>query len=239
MTIESLPGSVTAPDPLEVENDALRAEVERLRETVDRLARAPDGGPSRELVVVSLGAALDRVREVEAQVAILTAERDAARAEIRDATEALDEWRPGSRESLAAAVTRLRQALQAADIDLEELFAARKAMSPGGMQRRELPALVTALRAERESILAVVRDYASLMLSHDAVALVDRLRAVLKAGSAQDPQTKRSDGLARAAEAEREACAWLVEHLARTREATGPLALSEVAAAIRARGGKP
>lgn len=82
MTIESLPGSVTAPDPLEVENDALRAEVERLRETVDRLARAPDGGPSRELVVVSLGAALDRVREVEAQVAILTAERDAARAEL-------------------------------------------------------------------------------------------------------------------------------------------------------------
>ena len=214
MTIDALPGSVTAPDPLEVENDALRAEVERLRETVDRLARAPDGGPSRELVVVSLGAALDRVREVEAQVTILTAERDAlksdvarylsqaaaveercsfalkklaaerdaARVEIRDATEALDEWRPGSRESLAAAVTRLRQALQAADIDLEELFAARKAMSPGGMQRRELPALVTALRAERESILAVVRDYASLMLSHDAVALVDRLRAVLKAG---------------------------------------------------------
>lgn len=229
MTIESLPGSVTAPDPLEVENDALREEVERLKAEIRDWAHRHTDDSCRVF----------QAADLRKQVATLTAERDAARAEIRDATEALDEWRPGSRESLAAAVTRLRQALQAADIDLEELFAARKAMSPGGMQRRELPALVTALRAERESILAVVRDYASLMLSHDAVALVDRLRAVLKAGSAQDPQTKRSDGLARAAEAEREACAWLVEHLARTREATGPLALSEVAAAIRARGGKP
>lgn len=205
MSIGSLPGSVTAPDPLEVENDALRAEVERLKE--DRAALL-----SREVgFVVAMEATVkalalgdsdayalhpdtaDRLNGVRcglqnalhgkgATVATLTAERDAARVEIRDATEALDEWRPGSRESLAAAVTRLRQALQAADIDLEELFAARKAMSPGGMQRRELPALVTALRAERESILAVVRDYASLMLSHDAVALVDRLRAVLKAG---------------------------------------------------------
>lgn len=137
---------------------------------------------------------------------------------------------PGTRADLFHARRQLKGAaksLQNAKGGLDE------------MQRRELPVLVTALRAERESILAVVRDYASLMLSHDAVALVDRLRAVLKAGGTQDPQTGRPDGLARAAEAEREACAWLVEHLARTREATGPLALSEVAAAIRARGGKP
>lgn len=195
---------MTPYDSVKAERDRLRAEVERLkaeirdwahRHTDDscRVFQAADLrkqvatlAAERDALKSDVARYLSQAAAVEERCSFalkkLAAERDAARVEIRDATEALDEWRPGSRESLAAAVTRLRQALQAADIDLEELFAARKAMSPGGMQRRELPALVTALRAERESILAVVRDYASLMLSHDAVALVDRLRAVLKAG---------------------------------------------------------
>ena len=70
--LESLPGSVTAPDPLEVENDALRAEVERLKAEIRDWAHRHTDDSCRVF----------QAADLRKQVATLTAERDAARAEL-------------------------------------------------------------------------------------------------------------------------------------------------------------
>ncbi len=85
---------------------------------------------------------------------------------------------------------------------------------------------------------AAARDFFALKREYrEAIATLTTERDAARAQLAQRrDESVLIDHANRLIAGEREACAWLVEHLGR--EASGPISASEYAAAIRARGTK-
>ncbi len=98
-------------------------------------------------------------------------------------------------------------------------------------ERADLEAEIERLKRD----LGVASEAAMIAIRQGTTLTAERDAARAQLAQRQD-ESVLIDHANRLIAGEREACAWLVEHLGR--EASGPISASEYAAAIRARGAK-